>query len=71
MHALCDVAAGVALAAASLHATAIWHAAVRTGERIANSWREWRLGPMRIINYGAYAGLGRVPGAVGVDVLGL
>ena len=26
-------------------------------ERLANSWREWRVGPVRVINHGAYAGL--------------
>lgn len=69
MHALCDVAAGVALAAASLHSAAIWHAAERSAERIANSWREWRLGPMRIINYGGYAGLGAFLGTAGAGLL--
>lgn len=27
----------------------------RVTERIANSWREWRVGPVRLINYGLYA----------------
>ncbi len=27
-------------------------------ERLANSWREWRIGPVRIINHGIWAGLG-------------
>jgi prolipoprotein diacylglyceryltransferase len=26
----------------------------RTSERITNSWREWRVGPLRIINYAGY-----------------
>src|ERR1017187_2126356 len=28
------------------------------GEHIANSWREWRLGPLRIINHGVYGAVG-------------
>lgn len=36
-------------------------------ERVANSWREWRLGPVRFINHGLYAGLAA---AVGVGIVG-
>jgi protein-S-isoprenylcysteine O-methyltransferase Ste14 len=36
----------------------IWQEIRTTAERVANSWREWRIGPVRIINHGAYAGLG-------------
>ncbi len=35
----------------------IWQAIRAGAEHIANSWREWWIGPIRIINHGAYAGL--------------
>ncbi len=33
-----------------------WEYLRRATERLANSWREWRIGPVRVINHGAYAG---------------
>ena len=36
----------------------IWIFLKRTAERIANSWKEWIIGKVRVINYGVYAGLG-------------
>ncbi len=38
-------------------AKAAWGALRAGAEWMANSWHEWRLGPVRIINHGAYAGL--------------
>jgi prolipoprotein diacylglyceryltransferase len=42
-----------ALAANAAHT---WGGLRDLAERIANSWREWRFGPVRVINHGAYAG---------------
>ena len=42
-----------------------WLLLCRAAEAIANSWREWRLGPVRVMNHGIYAGVG---GALGVAV---
>jgi len=36
----------------------LWQAFRRQGERFANSWHEWRIGPVRVINHGFYAGVG-------------
>ncbi len=58
MHALVDVAAAWALGAALLRANRIREAIRRTAERIANSWREVRVGPIRLMSHGLYAGLG-------------
>lgn len=58
MHALADVVAGLAAGAALLQLDAAWELLRRGAERIANSWHEWRVGPVRIINHGFYAGLG-------------
>jgi hypothetical protein len=33
-------------------------------ERLANSWREWRVGPVRFINHGLYAGAAAGTGAL-------
>ncbi len=38
------------------NAAVLWRAIRTLAERIANSWREWRFGPVRMINHGAYAG---------------
>jgi membrane-associated phospholipid phosphatase len=58
MHSIADVAAGLAVAALVLRAETVWEWLRRSSERIANSWREWRLGPVRVINHGFYAGAG-------------
>lgn len=57
----------VALFAAVRHYDAIWHGLRHGSERLANSWKAWRIGPVRIINHGLYAGLG---GAVGLWIAG-
>jgi protein-S-isoprenylcysteine O-methyltransferase Ste14 len=56
MHYVADVVAALALAPLLLAPQRAWNALRRASERVANSWREWRVGPMRIINHGFYAG---------------
>jgi len=61
-HSVADVVVGwlVYRAAASRHV--VW-AALRSGtERIANSWHDWRVGPVRIINHGLYVATGTMLG---------
>ncbi len=53
MHSIADVLAGVGTAWAVSHAADLWALLRGTAERLANSWQEWRLGPVRIINHGA------------------
>lgn len=65
MHAVVDILAAVAVVLVLSRSRAIWGWLRTSGERIANSWHAWRIGPVRIINYGAYAGLG---GAVAFTV---
>lgn len=36
----------------------IWMGFRELAEKLANSWREWVWGPVRVINHGIYAGLG-------------
>jgi len=57
MHALLDILAGVLTGFLSLRSQQLWQVLRSGSERIANSWREWRLGPVRVINHGFYAGL--------------
>jgi hypothetical protein len=40
----------------------LWEAARAASERVCNSWHEWRVGPIRIISHGAYAGLAAAGG---------
>jgi hypothetical protein len=58
MHALIDVLAGFVVAVLIMRAEAVWERLRAAAEMIANSWKEWRVGPVRVINHGAYAGLG-------------
>jgi protein-S-isoprenylcysteine O-methyltransferase Ste14 len=56
MHYIVDVVAAFALAPPILRPLQVWEALRRAAERVANSWREWHLGPVRIINHSLYAG---------------
>ena len=46
----------------------IWDLVRRLAERIANSWTEWRLGSVRVINHGFYAAFGSF---VSLSVIGV
>ena len=62
-HALLDVLAGVLVYVVAARRARVWE--VRgAAERVANSWREWRLGPLRLINHGAWAGAGAAAGLI-------
>jgi hypothetical protein len=56
MHYMADVAAGLAFGLLLLHAGAVWAALRNAAERVANSWTEWQIGPLRVINHGFYGG---------------
>ena len=57
MHSLADVVGGVLVGWLCLQPEHTWQVLRRTSERIANSWREWRFGPLRVINHSVYAAL--------------
>ncbi len=57
MHALVDVVLALALWPLFRSYDHVWALLRHGAERVANSWREWRVGPVRIINHGFYAGL--------------
>lgn len=66
-HSLIDVAAGAALYLPLRNLERTWAIVRRAVERFANSWHEWRVGPVRFINYGLYAG---AAGALGLTIAG-
>jgi hypothetical protein len=55
MHTLLDVIAALVLFVPLRDPDASLEVLRRATERLANSWREWQIGPVRLINYGAYA----------------
>ena len=55
MHTLLEVIAAVVLFVPLRDPDATLESIRQATERLANSWREWRIGPVRVINYGAYA----------------
>ncbi len=61
-HTLLDAAAGAALYLPLGHLDRTWAVVRRATERLANSWREWRIGPVRFINHGLYAGTAAMVG---------
>ena len=69
MHALVDVVAGLLVSLAVIRMDRVWSFLRSSSENIANSWKEWRIGPGRVINHGAYAGAGVFIGIWIIDTL--
>ena len=69
MHAMFDVAAGFAASAIIINSDHIWRALRRITERVANSWREWDLGFVRMMSHGLYAAAGAFVGIIIVGML--
>jgi protein-S-isoprenylcysteine O-methyltransferase Ste14 len=65
MHALADILAGFVTYLALRHYDALYAWLLRGTQHVANSWRAWRVGPVRIIHHGIFAGVG---GFIGVLV---
>jgi protein-S-isoprenylcysteine O-methyltransferase Ste14 len=57
IHAALDIVAAAFVFALVARGPALWEALRNAGERGANSWREWRLGPLRLMSHGLYIGL--------------
>jgi len=64
IHSAADVLAGIALALAALNYKAIFSDVQKICGQIANSWREWKIGPLRIISHAAYAALAGITGGL-------
>lgn len=58
MHSIADIVAGIIVAVVSIKYDELWKKTVMSCQKIANSWHEWHIGNLRIINHGFYAGLG-------------
>jgi len=63
-HSLLDVAAGLCTFIIINYRLQIWNHIRLQVERLSNSWREWRIGPVRIINHGFYGGAAGFEGAL-------
>jgi len=55
MHAAVDVVAGVAVAVAVARAEVLWERLRRLAERVANSWHEATVGPVRFLSHSVWA----------------
>ncbi len=66
-HTLVEIVAAVLLYLLLARFEQVWERLRRLTERIANSWREWRIGPVRVINHGGWAA---AAGGVGFLVTG-
>jgi hypothetical protein len=64
MHTIADVVAGAIFAIAILNARAIARFVIACTERLANSWREWDYGVIRVMSHGIYAALGATFGVL-------
>ncbi len=69
MHALVDVVTGLAAFELVAHRHAVWGALRRGAEGVANSWRELRVGPLRIIDHGGWAALGTFGGVTALGAM--
>ena len=56
MHYIADVVAALIIAPWILYPQRVWETLRRAAERLANSWHEWHVGPVRVINHSVYAG---------------
>ncbi len=64
MHGIVDVVAGAFVGVVAWRHEATWSALRGATERVANSWREWTFGPLRVIGHGAYAAAATTVGLV-------
>ena len=69
MHTVPELLAALVLYFPLWHYRATWGFLRRGTERLANSWREWRIGPVRIINHGLYPAAGAFLGSLVVGIL--
>lgn len=56
MHSIADIVGAAFVLALVLNGKWLWQVLLRNTERLANSWREWRFGRVRVIIHGVYAG---------------
>jgi len=56
MHGIIDILGGLLLFYVAVKRVEIWRKVLDFCEKIANSWKAWQIGSVRIINHGIYAG---------------
>ena len=56
-HGIVDVLAGAALAAAALNADRARRLVLAGAQAVADGWREWQIGPVRVLMHAWYAGM--------------
>ena len=56
MYSVIDVLSGFSVYLFVNNRTAIWRLIRKISQYIANSWKEWNFGPVRMINHGLYGG---------------
>ncbi len=69
MHSIIDLLGGILVYFIASRYDQVWEGLRSLTERIANSWKEWHIGPIRIINHGIYAGVGTFLGLLIIGVL--
>lgn len=69
MHSTVDVLAAMMLWPLCTRIQAVWSLLLGLAERLANSWRCRRIGPLRILNHALYPGLAGTAGFLGVTLL--
>lgn len=69
MHSILDVVSGVLAFVVVARMDSVWTWILKGAEAIANAWKEWRIGPVRIINHGGFAALAGFAGVVMIDTL--
>jgi protein-S-isoprenylcysteine O-methyltransferase Ste14 len=67
MHTVVETGAAILMFPLIRSYPVVWEALRRVTERLANSWREWRVGPVRVINHALWAA---AAGGVGTLVAG-
>jgi protein-S-isoprenylcysteine O-methyltransferase Ste14 len=55
MSSVANLCGSLAIFAFAVNGARLWQWALKTAERVANSWRAWRIGRMRIIVHAAYS----------------
>jgi protein-S-isoprenylcysteine O-methyltransferase Ste14 len=68
-HSIGAVAGAVLLVLAARRPWRSWRRALDHAERLANSWRAWRVGPVRVISHGVYPGVAAAVAFEGMGAL--
>jgi membrane-associated phospholipid phosphatase len=69
MHSILDVLAGAVAFLVVIRMDTLWASILKGAEIVANAWKEWRIGPVRIINHGGFAALATLVGLSMIDML--